>query len=73
MARWAIYPDKEPSKQVLALAEQVERDDGHALTIYQDPVGEHWQIFCLLPMDKVEPTPTSATSPPPTSSVFTRW
>ena len=57
MARWAIYPDKEPSKQALALAEQVERDDGHALAIYQDPVGEHWQIFCLLPMDKVEPTP----------------
>ena len=57
MTKWAIYPDKEPSKQVLALAEQVERDDGHALAIYQDPVGEHWQIFCLLPMDKVEPTP----------------
>ncbi len=57
MAKWAIYPDKEPSKQALALAEQVEKDDGHALAIYQDPVGEHWQIFCLLPMDKVEPTP----------------
>ena len=57
MTKWAVYPDKEPSKQVLALAEKVERDDGHALAIYQDPVGEHWQIFCLLPMDKVEPTP----------------
>ena len=57
MTKWAVYPDKEPSKQVLALAEQVERDDGHALAIYQDPVGEHWQIFCLLPMDRVEPTP----------------
>ncbi len=57
MAKWAIYPDTEPSKQALALAEQVEKDDGHALAIYQDPVGEHWQIFCLLPMEKVEPTP----------------
>jgi len=57
MAKWAIYPDKEPSKQALALAEQVEKDDGHAFAIYQDPVGEHWQIFCLLPMEKVEPTP----------------
>ena len=57
MAKWAIFPDKEPSKQALALAEQVERDGGHALAIYQDPVGEHWQIFCLLPMDRVEPTP----------------
>ena len=57
MARWATYPDKEPSTQALALAEQVERDGGSALAIYQDPVGEHWQIFGLLPMDKVEPTP----------------
>jgi ParB family chromosome partitioning protein len=57
MAKWAIFPDKEPSKQALALAEQVEKDGGHALAIYQDPVGEHWQIFCLLPMDRVEPTP----------------
>ena len=57
MAKWAIFPDKEPSKQVVDLAEQVEKDGGHALAIYQDPVGEHWQIFCLLPMDRVEPTP----------------
>ena len=57
MAKWAIYPDKEPSKQALTLAEQVERDGSYALAIYQDPVGEHWQIFCLLPMDRVEPTP----------------
>jgi ParB family chromosome partitioning protein len=57
MAQWAIYPDKEPSKQALTLAEQVERDGGQALAIYQDPVGVHWQIFCLLPMDRVEPTP----------------
>ena len=57
MAKWATYPDKEPSKQVVGLAEQVEKDGGQALAIYQDPVGEHWQIFCLLPMDRVEPTP----------------
>ncbi|OGL25413.1 MAG: hypothetical protein A3G97_12870 [Candidatus Rokubacteria bacterium RIFCSPLOWO2_12_FULL_69_21] len=35
----------------------MEKDGGQALAIYQDPVGEHWQIFCLLPMDRVEPTP----------------
>ncbi len=57
MGNWAVFPDKEPPKQVQTLVEQVERDGGHALAIYQDPVGEHWQIFCLLPMDKVEPTP----------------
>src|SRR5215510_5111608 len=58
MARWAVFPDDaEPSKAAAALAEQVEKDGGRALAIYQDPIGEHWQIFCLLPMDKVEPTP----------------
>jgi ParB family chromosome partitioning protein len=58
MARWAVFPDdEEPSKQATALAEQVEKDGGHALAIYREPVGEHWQIFCLLPMAKVEPTP----------------
>ncbi len=58
MARWAVFPeDDEPSKQAAALAEQVEKDGGHALAIYREPVGDHWQIFCLLPMAKVEPTP----------------
>ena len=27
------------------------------LAIYREPVGDHWQIFCLLPLEKVEPTP----------------
>ncbi len=58
MARWVVFPDDdEPSKQAAALAEQVEKDGGHALAIYREPVGDHWQIFCLLPMAKVEPTP----------------
>jgi ParB family chromosome partitioning protein len=57
MAKWAVYPDTEPSRQATALAEQVEKDGGHVLALYQDPVGEHWQLFCLLPMERVEPTP----------------
>lgn len=40
-----------------ALAEQVGRDGGHVLAIFQDPIGDHWQIFSLLPIDQVEPTP----------------
>jgi len=48
---------KEPSKQATALGAQVERDGGQVLAIYQDPVGEHWQLFCLLPLDKVDATP----------------
>lgn len=57
MATWTVFPDEAPSKQAVALAEQIEQDGGHALAIYREPVGGHWQIFCLLPMAKVEPTP----------------
>ena len=32
-------------------------DGGQALAVYREPVGGHWQIFCLLPLDKVAPTP----------------
>src|SRR5262252_4788810 len=58
MARWAVFPSgEEPAKAAVALAEQLERDGGAALAIYQEPVGDHWHIFCLLPMAKVEATP----------------
>src|SRR5712691_4209224 len=48
---------REPSAQARALATQVERDGGTTLAIYQEPVGEHWQIFCLLPRGKCEASP----------------
>jgi ParB family chromosome partitioning protein len=57
MAAWAVFPERSPSKDAQALADQVERDGGHVLGIYQDPIGNHWQLFCLLPVDRVEPTP----------------
>src|SRR6266481_8650794 len=57
MARWVTYPETEPPRPALELAEQVERDGGHVLALYQEPVGEHWQIFCLLPGDKVDASP----------------
>lgn len=57
MSTWATFPDKEPSRDARALAEQVERDGGDALAIFQDPIGDHWQIFCVLPIERVEPTP----------------
>jgi ParB family transcriptional regulator, chromosome partitioning protein len=55
--RWSVHPEKTPPAAVVALAEQIERDGGRALALYQDPVGEHWQIFCLLPMAIVDATP----------------
>jgi ParB family transcriptional regulator, chromosome partitioning protein len=57
MADFAVYPDEEPSKAAKALADQVQRDGGRVLAIYQEPVGDHWQVFCLLPREKVEASP----------------
>ena len=54
---WAVYPPKEPPRPATALAEQVQRDGGHVLAVYQEPVGEHWQVFCLLPRGQVEASP----------------
>src|SRR5205823_14646746 len=49
--------DKEPSKAALELASQIERDGGRVLATYQEPVGDHWQIFCLLPRARCEASP----------------
>ncbi len=57
MADYAVYPDKEVPRPAAVLAEQVARDGGHVLAVYQEPVGDHWQIFCLLPRAKVESSP----------------
>ncbi len=43
--------------RVVALVEQVEGDGGQVLAVYREPVGGHWQAFCLLPIGKVAPTP----------------
>lgn len=52
-----VPPGEAPPKRLLALAEQVEQDGGQALALYREPVGDHWQIFCLLPLERVAPTP----------------
>ena len=60
MARlgFAVHPeDKEPPAEVIRLAELIDRDGGSALAVYRDPVGGHWQIFALLPREKVQATP----------------
>jgi ParB family chromosome partitioning protein len=57
MADYAVYPDQEPSRAARTLAEQVQRDGGRVLAVYQEPVGDHWQVFCLLPRGKVEASP----------------
>jgi ParB family transcriptional regulator, chromosome partitioning protein len=49
--------NQNPPSSVTALAAQVESDGGRVVGTYKEPVGDHWQIFALLPLDKLEPTP----------------
>jgi ParB family chromosome partitioning protein len=60
MARqgFTVHPeDANPPTEVIELAARIDQDGGAALVLYPDPVGGHWQIFALLPRDKVQPTP----------------
>jgi len=49
--------DDRPSEGAKRLAAQVEADGGQALAFYREPVGGHWQVFGLLPIERVLPTP----------------
>jgi ParB family chromosome partitioning protein len=58
MKPFGQHPDeKEPPRPVLALLDQVDGDGGRVLAVYREPVGGHWQAFCLLPLHAVAPTP----------------
>src|SRR5687768_8180766 len=48
---------EKPPKDVQELADAVDAHGGQALAAYRDPVGGHWQVFVLLPIDQVAPTP----------------
>ncbi len=58
MARWAVFPDDaEPPRAVVQLAEQIERDGGRVLGSYREPLKDAWQLFALLPLERVKATP----------------
>jgi ParB family transcriptional regulator, chromosome partitioning protein len=58
MADPAVFPKSgRVPAAAAALASAIDADGGAALAIYQEPVGDHWQVFALLPAGKVEPTP----------------
>jgi ParB family chromosome partitioning protein len=57
MSSYGRFPDDAPGKAAAALAEQVRGDGGHVLAVYREPVGERWQLFGLLPIASVAPTP----------------
>ncbi len=39
------------------LAAQVAADGGAVLAIYQEPIGDHWQLFAMIPLTLLKPTP----------------
>jgi len=56
--QWGVFPATgQPPRAVLDLAGDVEADGGSVLGLYQEPVGQAWQLFVLLPMNQVQPTP----------------
>ncbi|MGQ9727244.1 MAG: ParB/RepB/Spo0J family partition protein [Candidatus Fervidibacter sp.] len=58
MPDWCVYPAEEiVPGEVDMLAAQIEEDGGKVLAIYKEPYGNNWQIFGLLPLMKVQPTP----------------
>jgi ParB family chromosome partitioning protein len=57
MSSYGRFPDDVPGKAAEALAQQVAADGGHVLAAYREPVGERWQLFGLLPIASVAPTP----------------
>jgi ParB family chromosome partitioning protein len=49
--------DDDVPRVVDTLLAQIAADGGQAVSTYREPIGDHWQIFCLLPLDKLAPTP----------------
>jgi ParB family chromosome partitioning protein len=58
MAELSVFPDggKLPNS-VRELAEQINTDGGAALAAFQEPIGDHWHLFAMIPMAMLEPTP----------------
>ncbi|GBC99161.1 hypothetical protein HRbin17_01682 [bacterium HR17] len=58
MPSWSVYPPEDiVPDEVELLAAQIEEDGGKVLSIYREPYGNNWQLFALLPLLKVQPTP----------------
>jgi ParB family chromosome partitioning protein len=46
-----------PPAEIEALADRIEKDGGAVLARYRDPLGGHWLVLAVLPIEKVEATP----------------
>jgi ParB family chromosome partitioning protein len=58
MADFAVSPKSDkPPRAIEELAAAIQADGGEALAAFEDPVGGHWHIFAMLPLNLVEGTP----------------
>ncbi len=58
IATGAVFPkDARVPAALEHLAEQVAADGGAVLAVYQEPIGGHWQLFAMLPLATLKPTP----------------
>ena len=47
----------EAPASLAGLQAEIVDDGGRVLAVYRDPLGGHWQILAVLPLEKVQPTP----------------
>jgi ParB family chromosome partitioning protein len=58
MADFSVSPKSDkPPRVIEELAAAIQADGGEALAAFEDPVGGHWHIFAMLPLNLVEGTP----------------
>src|SRR6516165_8568876 len=58
MSELSVFPaGTSPPAELAELARQVWADGGAALCVFQEPIGQHWHLFALLPTTLVKPTP----------------
>jgi ParB family chromosome partitioning protein len=58
MAELSVFPNHgKPPESIRHLAEQIDADGGAALAAFQEPVGDNWHLFAMIPTSKLEPTP----------------
>ena len=41
----------DPPRSVREMTERVTADGGTVLAAFREPVGAHWHLFCLLPLE----------------------
>ncbi len=58
MAYLAVFPSAgKPPQSIHKLAAQIEADGGAPLAAFEEPIGDHWHLFAMIPAARLAPTP----------------